>query len=156
MGKALEKPDDTLYERDFYAWTQEQARRLRARAHNEIDWENAAEEIESLGRSDKYEIEHRMEVLLLHLLKWKYQPERQKSGWRASIAEQRSRIERRISESPSLRNYPSIILDGAYRIARARAEDETGIAFDAFPDTCPFTLADVLDASFLPNDGPFA
>jgi hypothetical protein len=152
MGKALEKPDDTLYERDFYAWTQEQAAKLRGRAHNDIDWENAAEEIESLGRSDKYEIEHRMEVLLLHLLKWKYQPEKRKSGWRATITEQRGRIDRRIKESPSLRDYPSIILDDAYRIARAQAEEETGLPFDSFPEVSPFTVAEVLDGD-LPGNG---
>jgi hypothetical protein len=112
-----------------------------------------AEEIESLGRGDKYEIEHRIEVLLLHLLKWKYQPEKRKAGWRATILEQRSRIERRIRESPSLRNYPSTILGDAYRVARARAEDETGTPFEAFPEACPFMIVEVLDGNFLPPDG---
>lgn len=153
MGKPLENPSDTLYGRDFYAWTQDQAAKLRARAHNDIDWENAAEEIASLGRSDKYEIEHRLEVLLVHLLKWNYQPEKRKTGWRATITEQRSRIRRRIEESPSLRNYPSSVINDAYRIARAQAEEETSIPFEAFPENCPFTVAEILDEDFLPGGG---
>ena len=53
MAKPLKKPDETLYERDFYAWLKDQAAKLRARSHNELDWDNLAEEIESLGGSEK-------------------------------------------------------------------------------------------------------
>ena len=151
MARPQPKPELSLYETDFYAWTQEQGARIRARAHNDIDWENVAEEIESVGRSDKYEIEHRLEVLLLHLLKWKYQPEKQKPGWLATIREQRSRLERRIEDSPSLRNFPSLVIHDAYRVARAKAEEETGIAFEVFPESCPFSVTQVMDREFLPD-----
>lgn len=153
MGKPLEKPVDSLYERDFYAWTREQAAKLRARAHNDVDWENAAEEIESLGRSDKYEIESRMEVLLLHLLKWKYQADKRKAGWEATATGQRLRILKRVKESPSLRAYPEAVLQDAYRIARAAAEGETGLPLGSFPEICPFPSERVLDETFWPEAG---
>ena len=85
MAKPQPKIEDSLYERDFYAWTQDQAVKLRARAHNDIDWENVAEEIESVGRSDKKEIRRRLGVLVQHLLKWQFQPEMRSHSWQSTI-----------------------------------------------------------------------
>ena len=73
------------YESDLYEWTREQADALRRRASNALDWGNLAEEIESLGNSNIDQIEFRLEDLILHLLKWKYQPELQCGSWRGSI-----------------------------------------------------------------------
>jgi len=151
MAGLASKTVKTLYVRDFFAWTQDQARKLRARARNEIDWENAAEEIASLGRSGKYEIENRMEVLLLRLPKWQYQPEKRASGLRGTIIEQRIRIRRRIEESPSLRDYPAQVLDDAYALARAGAEDETGLTPESLPEICPFDASSVLNSEYWPE-----
>src|SRR5574337_536461 len=85
------------YETDLYEWTREQADALRRRAPNALDWDNLAEEIESLGASNLDQIESRLENLILYLLKWKYQPELQCGSWRGSIFEARRRIERLIS-----------------------------------------------------------
>ena len=84
MGKLADPTEDSLYERDFYAWTQDQAEKLRGRAHNDIDWENVAEEIESVGRSQKKEIRSRLAVLMQHLLKWHFQPERRSHSWQST------------------------------------------------------------------------
>ena len=81
------------YEQDFYAWTQQQATLLRSGKFSEIDVENVAEELESMGRSDKREIDSRLEVLLVHLLKWQLQEGFRSGSWSGSIREQRSRIE---------------------------------------------------------------
>src|SRR6478672_4246884 len=86
------------YEGDFYAWTQDQGRRLREVRPSSIDWENVAEEIESLGRSEKRSIESNLSAILLHLLKWHYQPSGRNNSWRASIAEHRRRIGREIKD----------------------------------------------------------
>jgi hypothetical protein len=150
MAKPDPKPDD-LYERDFYAWTQEQASKLRARAHNTVDWENVAEEIEGVGASEKREIRNRLKVLILHLLKWRYQPERRKEGWRLTIDEQRDSIAAVIEDSPSLQSFPADVAARSYRDAVRKAHDETGLPVDAFPAENPFTIAEVLDAGFLPN-----
>ncbi|KQQ88724.1 DUF29 domain-containing protein [Aureimonas sp. Leaf324] len=143
--------DLPLYERDFYAWTQDQAAKLRARAHNSIDWDNAAEELESLGDSQRNEIESRMNVLLVHLLKWRYQPDRRSGSWKGSIVEQRNRLQRRIAKSPSLKAYPAEVLGDEYALARTLAAAETELPEDVFPHECPFTLEDILDPAFYPD-----
>lgn len=147
----LQPTDAPLYEHDFYAWTQDQAAKLRARAHNSIDWDNAAEEIESLGRSEQREIESRLNVLLIHLLKWIYQPSHRSSGWKGTIIEQRHRLLRCIKQNPSLRKLPGEILEEEFESARRLASSETGLAEWAFPATCPFTIEDILDPDFYPD-----
>jgi hypothetical protein len=116
-----------------------------------LDWENVSEEIESLGRSDKRAIESDLGVVLLHLLKWRYQPNKQKSGWRSSVIEHRARIRKLVRESPSLRDYPRQVLAEEYEIARNRAAEETGLAKNVFPETCPFDVSQVLDLNFWPD-----
>ncbi|WP_062015558.1 DUF29 domain-containing protein [Aureimonas sp. AU4] len=154
MAKALPH-EPTLYERDFFAWTQDQAARLRARAafdnRGDIDWENAAEEIEDLGSSQRNEIESRLAVLLMHLLTWRFQPAERSNSGRATIAEQRLRLARRLRQNPRLRSYPGDILAEEYPLAKLRAVAETGLVPDAFPDACPFTIEDILDPDFLPE-----
>src|SRR5260370_41891160 len=93
------------YEEDFYAWSVEQARLLRSGEFSSIDVANVAEEIESLGRSDKREIQSRLTVLLSHLLKWQMQSAMRSSSWSATIREQRRRIDKLLQESSSLRSF---------------------------------------------------
>ena len=136
------------YESDLYEWTMEQADALRRRAANELDWDNLAEEIESLGTSNQDQIESRLENLILHLLKWKYQPEWQCGSWRGSIFEARHRIARVIKKNPSLRSYPGQYLPEAYSVARRRALAETGLL--RLPDACPWTIDEIVGDEFLP------
>lgn len=136
------------YETDLYEWTKAQGDALRRRASNELDWDNLAEEIETLGRSDRRQIGSRLENLILHLLKWRYQPEQQCGGWRGSMLEARHRLERLLDESPSLRPYPAEYLPKAYAYARRQALDETGLL--RLPDDCPWTIDEVLSSDFLP------
>jgi hypothetical protein len=155
MGKPLTKPDESLYERDFYAWLQDQAEKLRARAHNEIDWENLAEEIESVGRSQRRELKSRLALLIHRLLKWQFQPGRRSENWRISIGEQRMTwIPGIIEESPSLKSYPAEIFADAYAEGRRQAIVETGLSARTFPVEPPFTLADALNPKFWPGE-PF-
>ena len=151
MGKH-ETPTLPLYDHDFHAWTQDQAEKLRARIHNDIDWENVAEEIDSLGRSDKREISHRLGVLLLHLLKWQFQPLKRKPGWLSTIREQRHRIAGLIEDSPSLKAYPARQLKREYGFARQNAIDETGLPGSEFPISCPYTVANILDDLYFPGE----
>src|SRR3982750_3295215 len=106
MSKVATKPPaNDLYESDFYAWTQEQARLLRERRWNDLDLENLVDEVESVGRSDKRQIESRLEILIAHLLKWKYQPGGRGNSWSSTIFEQRNRIAGLVEDSPSLREF---------------------------------------------------
>ena len=139
------------YEADFQAWTREQAARLRDLRPNSIDWENVAEEIESLGKSERREIRSRLVVLLAHLLKWAYQPDARSNSWRASILEARTEIRGELDESPSLRRYPGEVLAQQYEVARLSAAGDSGLGVDTFPATCPFTIEEVLDPEFWPE-----
>jgi len=154
VARVQDRPDsktETLYDTDFHVWCNEQARLVRERRFAELDVENVAEELESMGRSDKRQIESRIEVLLAHLLKWKFQPGARKPGWAATISEQRSRVARITADSPSLRSYPAVIAFELYRSARLAAELDTGIDYASFPEACPFTVAEIFDPNFLPE-----
>jgi len=153
MGKH-EKLDLPLYEKDFAAWIKDQAAKLRKRAHNEIDWENVAEEIESLGRSERREIQRRLELLIHHLLKWQFQPGRRSESWRITIGEQRTWIPGIIKDSPSLKSYPKKVFKDAYAEGRRQAVNETGLAPSVFPTEPPFSVLQALDRKFWPGE-PF-
>src|SRR5712692_1231317 len=96
---------NSLYESDFYTWTQEQARLLRERRFDDLDLDNLVDEVASVGSSEKREIRNRLKVLLTHLLKWKFQPGLRGNSWRRTIREQRESIVDIVQSSPSLRGY---------------------------------------------------
>ena len=139
------------YEDDFYAWTQDQAEKLRARRHNEVDWNNVAEEIDSVGGSQKSEVRSRLLVLLQHLLKWQYQPEKRCHSWQSSISERRIHLGGVLTGSPSLKRRPEEALDWAYERARRWASDETGLPIATFPQSCPYAASDALNFGFMPG-----
>lgn len=138
------------YERDVYAWAMEQAALLRAGRLSEADVENIAEEIESLGKSEKRELMSRLSVLLLHLLKWQVQPGLRTRSWTLTIREQRRMLARHLSENPSLRSSMDEVLEDAFGDAVIAAERETDLSVDAFPATCPWARDEILSESFLP------
>ena len=142
-----------LYEEDFYAWTQTTAALIREGKWHDLDREAVAEEIESLGKSDWRELASRIAVLLRHLLKWRYQPERRQRGrsWRSTIWEQRSRLRRLLRQSPSLAPLVPLTLQEEYAEARQRASEETGLPLVTFPEACPWTAEQVLDVDFWPE-----
>lgn len=140
-----------LYDQDFFAWTQEQARLLRNNALEKLDLSNLIEEIECMGRREKRELASRMEILLMHLLKWKYQHEEQSKSWVRTIREQRHQIKMVLRDNPSLKPSIGEYLNDAYPYARDAAHLETGVFLKNFPKTCEWTIEQVLDNEFLPN-----
>ncbi len=140
-----------LYERDFYAWSREQAELLRAGKLAAADIEHIAEEIDSMGRTEKRELINRLDVLLLHLLKWRYQPSKRGPSWEASIRVQRNRLEEHLDDNPSLKPLLPQALASAYRNAALEAVAETGLAGSTFPEACPWTVEQVLDNGFWPG-----
>jgi hypothetical protein len=143
------EPQD--YEADFHAWSMEQSSRLRLLRIPGLDTENMAEEIESLGRSDKRELGSRSEVLLMHLLKWKYQPARCSKSWAVTVLEQRLKIESLLGESPSLRPSMPTILLKSYPLAVKSAVVETDLPVGSFPHVCEWTAEQILSEDFLPD-----
>jgi hypothetical protein len=140
-----------LYDRDFYAWSREQAELLRAGKLVEADIEHIAEEIDSMGRTEKRELISRLNVLLLHLLKWRYQPGKRGPISEASILNQRDDIADHLDDNPSLKPLLPPALASAYRKAYLEAIAETGLAASTFPDACPWTVEQVLDGGFWPE-----
>jgi Domain of unknown function DUF29 len=139
------------YEDDLFGWTQEQAALLRAHAVDGIDWENLAEEIESMGGRDRRKLESRLTMILLHLLKWQAQPALRGASWRKTLRTQRREIRKLLKQSPSLRREVPAIIREAYADAVKDAIDETGLRAGAFPGTCPYAPDDVLDEDHLPT-----
>ncbi len=139
------------YEQDFYGWTQEQAALLKAGRLNDLDIENLIEEVETMGRSEKRELESRLTVLLLHLLKWKYQEVGRGRSWELSIIEQRLRFEETLEENPGLNPKLDEILTKAYKFATIQASRETKISNNVFPQECPWDLDQIMDDNFYPE-----
>ena len=140
------------YQSDVAAWSQEQARLLRARRFDLLDIEHIAGEIEDVGKSEQRELASRLTVLLAHLLKWQFQPERRGSSWEKTIKAQRKEVCYGLEESPSLK--PKLDeakwLDMVWAKAVAQAANETGL--DCFPDVCPWAIQDeVLSEGWFPN-----
>ncbi len=133
----------TDYDTDFYLWTQQQAALLRQGALTDLDIANLAEEIESMGKSDRRSVESYLSNIILHLLKWQYQPERRGSSWEGSIDHGREQVERVIADSPSLRRQLSNFVVTEYRAACRKAAKETGLPLTTFPDQCPFTVEQI-------------
>ncbi|AWK87052.1 DUF29 domain-containing protein [Azospirillum thermophilum] len=143
------------YDEDFYAWTQAQAAELRragAAGNNApVDWENVAEEIDGMGRSQKSEISSRLTVLVVHLLKWLYCPdlrERCERGWRRTIREQRDCLLDAIEASPSLKPFALSVFEKVHGRSRLGVADEAEVPLTCFPLDPPFTLDQALDPAY--------
>jgi hypothetical protein len=141
----------TLYDRDFFAWSREQVELLRAGKLDEADIEHIADEIESLGRTEKGELIGALRLLLLHLLKWRHQPSRRGASSGARIGVLRNRVEDHLGGNPSLKALLPEALALAYRDAPLETAAETGLAKTTFPETCPWTVDEVLDKGFWPK-----
>lgn len=139
------------YESDFYGWTLEQADLLRSGSLGELDTQNLLEEIEAMGTSAENELESRLEVLFIHLLKWQFQSERQGRSWKLTIEEQRRKIERRLKKSPSLKHKLPDIVGDAYGDAVISAERETNIKRSVFPAECPWSFEQFMNPEFYPE-----
>jgi hypothetical protein len=142
----------TLYETDFNLWLEETAHLLKEGKWERLDRDNLLAEIEAMGRSEKNALKSNLEKLLLHLLKWKYQPAKRSNSWQYSMTEHCLRLLDTFEDSPSLKGYFDEVFDKCYQNARLLAARETGLDKQTFPEICPFTKADILNPEYLPND----
>jgi len=140
-----------LYETDFYGWAQHQAGVLRAGDFASLDLGNLIEEIEDMGKSRQRELESRLEILLMHLLKWQFQPKLIGSSWRSTIRVQRARLGKLLKENPSLKSRVPHVFEDAYTFVIQLAGAETGIDESTFPAQCPWTFEQVMDSDFWPG-----
>jgi hypothetical protein len=144
----------TLYDQDFYEWTQRSARELRDHTISRDDLELVAQEIEDMGKRDFREMKSRARQLILHLLKWVAQPYHRSRSWQQSIVEQRNELENIFEDSPSLRQQLDTELNSSSRIyssAIREATAETSLGREAFPGALPWTLEQLLDHGYWPE-----
>jgi len=140
-----------LYEQDFYAWANEQATLLRSGQMSAADIEHIAEEIESMGKTEKRELVSRLAVLLQHLLKWQFQPGLRGSSWTATIKIQRRDLARHLADNPSLKSKLPETTNDAYGNAIISASGETGFPEQTFPNECPWSFDQIMDQDFWPE-----
>lgn len=141
----------TLYEKDFNLWIEQTINYLKNGDLSNLDRENLIEEIQSMGNSDKRETFSRLKILLMHLLKWKYQSQKRTPSWLNTIDEQREQLELILKNSPSLKPYFQEILPDCYQKAIRAAVNETNLPRKTFPIECPFTQEQILDADYFPD-----
>jgi hypothetical protein len=141
----------SLHDSDFYAWSLEQAALLRAGRTGEADLEAIAQEIESMGKTEKRELVSRLTILLLHLLKCRHQPSHRGKSWRLTIADARDDIGDHLEDNPSLKAMLDSAMEQAYRTARRKAAIETEFDEDDFPPRCPWSFAEAMDEGFWPE-----
>ncbi len=145
-------PIGELYATDFYAWTQAQALLLQQQRWQQLDLPNLIEEITALGKQQQQELRNRFSVLLGHLLKWEYQPQKRSRSWLATIRIQRFDTLDLLEDNPSLKPYLETALSKAYRKAVAIAAAETDCAIAQFPAACPYLLNEILSEDFYPGE----
>jgi len=151
-GQTPETLIQSLYETDFYSWTQEQAKLLRHQQWSQLDLPNLIEEIESLGKQQRAELRNRLKVLMGHLLKWEYQAERRTRSWLMTIRIQRRDTQELLEENPSLKRYLEEALQKIYESGRDLAAGETNLPLKTFPENCPYTLDEIFRDGFYPGE----
>jgi hypothetical protein len=126
----------------------ETAGAIQAGDFDTVDWEAVAEELEDMGRSERRALENRLEVLLAHLIKWRFQPDHRSASWTGTIKEQRRKATRLLRQNPGLKPLLVELIPDAYDSARALAERDTGIDEVHFPEACPWTEQQILNEDF--------
>lgn len=140
-----------LYEQDYCLWLEQTIQKLRENCFTEIDLANLIAELEGMSRKEKRAIYSNLKVLLMHLLKYQYQPWKRSNSWRSTIREHRQRLKRAFKESPSLRGHFQEIYAECYQDAKELAAEETGLALVVFPQECPFSAQNTLNSDYLPD-----
>ncbi|MBF2026510.1 MAG: DUF29 domain-containing protein [Oscillatoriales cyanobacterium C42_A2020_001] len=140
-----------LYETDYLQWIETTVEQLQQRDYAQVDWVNLIDEIADMGKRERRSLKSNFIVVLLHLLKWQYQPECRSGSWEGSILEHRRRVNDALADSPSLRPYLEEIFEECYTQAVKQAKAETGLPMKTFPQQCPFQLTQVLADDFLPE-----
>ncbi|MBK1617963.1 hypothetical protein CKO42_05740 [Lamprobacter modestohalophilus] len=140
----------STYDTDFHQWIEEQSALLRAGSLAQLDVTHLIEELEGMSARERRELINRLAVLLAHLLKWEYQPERRSISWRLTINEQRRQLALLLEDSPSLRQRLPELLVRSYRHATRAAMEETGFLTSPFPEHCAYSISEILNEDYWP------
>lgn len=140
-----------LYNTDYVRWVETTLEQLRSRDYNNVDWDNLLDEIEDMSRREHQSLKSNLVVILLHLLKWQFQPNYRTGSWAGSMTEHRRRVLESLEESPSLKPYLESVLAKCYQSARKQAHQETGLPLEMFPSVCQYKVEEILDDDFFPE-----
>lgn len=151
MTAELGAKQKSLYEADYLQWIETTVEKLRISDYSNVDWDNLIEEIADMARSERKSLKSNLVVVLMHLLKWQYQPERRSGSWKGSIVEHRRRIRDDLKDSPSLKPYFEEVLAECYADAVIQASAETDLPTEIFPPLCTYTVIEILDSKFFPQ-----
>ena len=136
---------NSLYEQDYYLWVEDILKKIQEKRWDEMDWDNLWEEIDDMGKSQKQRLTSNLRILLMHLLKWEFQPEKRTNSWKYTIIEHRRRILEQLEDSPSLKNYLNLKFEATYQKACKDASLETNLSLNIFPKKYPYKVEQVLD-----------
>ena len=142
----------STYETDFHHWIEEQSALLQSGQLDHLDVPHLIEELDSMSARERRELINRLAVLLAHLLKWEYQPDRRCTSWRLTINEQRRQLALLLDDSPSLAQRLPEFLPRGYQHASRAALEDTGFLKSPFPAQCPYQIADIMDEDYWPGD----
>jgi len=142
--KATMADRPTAYHEDLYAWSREQAALLRSGRLSELDALNLAEEIDDVGSAQYDKLESALAVVLLHMLKWDFQPQYRSRSWQNSIAEHRRRADRQLRRNPGLKSRLGEAVEEAFETAHYRAAMETAIEIETLPLSCPYDWTEIM------------
>jgi hypothetical protein len=148
---SLKTHSQTLYDTDYLQWIEATVEKLQSQNYANVDWENLIEEIADMGKSERRSLKSNLIVILVHLLKWQFQPEKKSGSWEASIIEHRRRVKEALDDSPSLKSYLESVFAECYAQAVKQAKAETNLPVESFPLMCPYDLPEVTDDEFLPH-----
>ncbi|MEH1932022.1 DUF29 domain-containing protein [Nostoc sp.] len=148
---SLKTHSQMLYEADYLQWIETTVEKLQSQDYANVDWEKLIEEIADMGKSERRSLKSNLIVILVHLLKWQFQPEKRSGSWEGSIIEHRRRVIEALDDSPSLKSYLEIVFAQCYAQAVKQAKAETGLSVESFPVVCPYQLPEVTNDEFLPH-----
>ena len=151
MKTTLTTSSPVLYDEDFNSWVNSTIELLQQKRFDELDIKNLIAEVASMGNNDKKSIKSNLRILLMHLLKWQYQPDKRTNSWRTTIKEHRNRLEDDFADSPSLKNYFLEVFNECYQKARDLASSETGLSLAVLPVECSFDVDIVMKSDFFPD-----
>lgn len=134
----------TLYDQDFASWVKKTANQLRQQDWENIDLDNLINEVEGLTKQEQRELRNCLKLLLWHILKWQYQPQKRSRSWEVTIEQTQEQINDILAISPSLKQFLEASLDSVYKQARSKAKKETGLSLKVFPEQSPLTLEEAL------------
>jgi hypothetical protein len=143
--------ETTLYQSDYYTWARQQADMLREGRFDDLDAAHLIEELEAMGASERRELTNRLTVLLMHLLKWQFQPARRGAAWSLTIRVQRMDISDLLNDEPGLKPEIPQAFEKAYRKARLLAANETGMDEATFPKQSPYSIEQTMADDFMPE-----